>query len=39
MMGAVTDNMKGKTAAVEAEVAKGRSIAAKFRPIRTLKQA
>lgn len=39
MMEAVTDNMKGKTAAVEAEVAKVRSIAAKFRPIRTLKQA
>ena len=39
MMGAVTDNMKGKTAAAEAEVAKGQSIAAMFHPIRTLKQA
>jgi len=38
-MEAVTDNMKGKTAAVEVEVAKDRSIAAKFHPIRTSKQA
>jgi len=38
MMEAVTDNMKGKTAVVEAEAVKDRSIAAKFRPIRTLKQ-
>lgn len=38
-MEAVTDNMKGKTAVVEAEVGKGRSIAAKFHPIRTSKQA